>query len=142
MDVYRARNKPDKAIELIQATSHRTNLSPVGVKSLAILAEKLGRVDVAEPIVRQYAALPNTPDGLITLATFLSRHGRVKEALDLYDPLWTQTENPETITAACSQVISIASPPADPVQLDRVAVLDRTGPRTQERLEPPAGKPW
>ena len=59
VEVDRARNQIDKAVELIQTTATRSGLAPLTLKTLAELAEKLGRVDVAEPLYRRYAALPN-----------------------------------------------------------------------------------
>ena len=73
VDVYQARHQLDKAVELIQTSAQRPNLQPIALKTLANLAEKLGRGDVAEPLFRQYASLPNTADGAFALALFLSR---------------------------------------------------------------------
>ena len=88
VEVDRARNQLDKAVDLIQTSAKRSDLAPIAIRSLAELAEKLGRFDIAEQLYRRYAALPNTRDGKIVLAMFLGRHGHIKEALDLCEPLW------------------------------------------------------
>ena len=62
----------------------------MGLKTWRYLAERLDRVDIAEPLYRQYSGLPNTPDGTVdarhyfsaamaaskTHSTFMSRSGR------------------------------------------------------------------
>jgi cellulose synthase operon protein C len=121
VDVYRVRNQLDKAAELIVATSHRPDLLPTASKILAGLAENLDRIDIAEPLYRKYAAQPNTQDGTAVLAQFLSRHGRVKDGLDLYEPLWAQAREPEPLAAASAQLITSSKPPADKAQVARVA---------------------
>ena len=99
MEVYRARNQLDKAVDLIQTAAKRSDLAPIAIRSLADLAEKLDRFDIAEQLYRRYAALPNPQDGKIVLAQFLGRRGHVKEALDLCEPLWA---NPRTVELAAS----------------------------------------
>ena len=44
VEVARARNQLDKAVELIQTSAARSGLAPLALKTLAELAEKLGRV--------------------------------------------------------------------------------------------------
>jgi cellulose synthase operon protein C len=120
LELYRARNRIDKAVELIQTSATLPNLMPMGLKNLAMLAEKLDRTDTAEPLYRQYAALPNIQDGKIELAMFLGRCGRVKDALNVCEPLWANSRDVEMVANACVKLVVFSSGPADPVQLDRV----------------------
>jgi cellulose synthase operon protein C len=121
VDVYLARKQPEKAVELIQASAHRPNLAPAALKTLGSLAEKLDRIDLAEPLYRQYAALPNQSDGAFSLAGFLGRQGRVGEALDVLAPRWAQGRDVDAISAACLEVLSSSGKRADPLQIDRIA---------------------
>ena len=82
VEVNQARNQLDKAVELIQTSAKRSDLAPIAIETLAELAEKLDRFDIAEPLYRRYAALLKPRDGTIVLALFLGRNGHVKEALD------------------------------------------------------------
>ena len=59
-------------------------------------------------------------DGTLTLALFLGRRGRVKDALDVFEPLWAQTANAEAVAAACLDVLASFENPPDPAQFDRV----------------------
>jgi cellulose synthase operon protein C len=121
VDLYRARNELDQALELIQTSAQRTNLAPAALKTLANLAEKLNRNDVAEPLYRQYAALPNNVDGTITLALFLGRRAHVDEALNLLAPLWAQDRETDAVALACLEVLSSADKMTNSLHFDRVA---------------------
>ena len=121
VDVYRARNQVEKAVELIQASAQRPNLQPAAFLALASLADKLGRADVAEPLFRQYASLPNNPDGAVALALFLGRRGRMREALDVVAPLWAHGIDADKLSAACLDVLSSSEKRADSSQFDRIA---------------------
>ena len=106
------------------------------------MAEKLGRFDIAEQLYRQYAALPNTRDGKIVLALFLGRHGHVKEALDLCEPLWANPRNVETVAATCIEVVTSSNDPPDPVQVDRVAGWLEQAIKQKNDSTLPAGCIW
>jgi tetratricopeptide (TPR) repeat protein len=121
VDVCQARKRVDKAVELVQATSHRPNLSPVGVKTLAMLAEKLDRNEIAKQLYERYADLPSAQDGKMTLALYLSRQGRIKDALDICEPFWKQPRDVEALASACVQVVAASNEPLDRVQIDRIS---------------------
>ena len=127
-----------RPLDLIQTSAKRPDLAPIAVRTLADLAEKLGRFDIAEPLYRRYAALPNPRDGAIVQALFLGRHGQVKDALDLCEPLWANPENVETVAAACVEVITSSNDAPDQVQVDRVAGWLEQAIK-QKRLRAPAG---
>jgi cellulose synthase operon protein C len=120
VEVHLARNQPDQAIDLIQSFAKRPDLAPNMIGSLAQLAEKLNRSDVAEQLYRRFAALLTPQDGVIVQAKFLGRHGRVKEALDLCEPLWANPQNVEPAARACIEVLTASNDPPDPTQVDRV----------------------
>jgi cellulose synthase operon protein C len=119
--VYQARNQLDKAVDLIQTSAKRSDLAPNAIETLAGLAEKLNRFDIAEPLYRQYAALLKPRDGVIVQALFLARNGHVKEALDLCEPLWANPQNVEVAAQASVEVITSSNDPPDQLQVDRVA---------------------
>ncbi len=119
VEVHRASNQIDKAVELIQTSAKRSDLVPLSIKSLAGLAEKLGRPDIAGQLYRRYSAVPNTPDGNVVLAMFLGRRGDLKEALNVLEPLWADPGNVEL--AAATSVSLIISNPASDLHVTRVA---------------------
>ncbi len=121
VDLYKARKRPYKALEVIERSASLPNLTPKFLKTLATLAEQLDHLEVADRLYRQYAEQPKIPDGTITLAQFLGRHGQVKEALDLLAPLWGEGGNTETAASACARVIATSDKTADDTQLERVA---------------------
>ncbi len=55
----------------------------------------------------------------LSLALFLRSQGRVKEALDLCEPLWSETTNPEQLVEVTLKVLPDGD--RDKTQLDRVA---------------------
>jgi cellulose synthase operon protein C len=120
VEVAQARNQVDRAVELIQTSAARPGLAPLALKPLAELAERLGRVDIAEQLYRRYEALPNVRDGKIVRAKFLGRQGQIKEALDLCEPLWADPRDVEVAAAACISVVTSAKALSDPEQLERV----------------------
>ena len=121
MELNQAQNQLDKAEELIKTCADRPALTPVALGTLAKLAEKLGRFDLAEKLYRRLAALPATPRGKIELAKFLGRRGNPKEALDICEPLWSRTGEIEGVGRACIEVLAGGTREPDPAQLKRVS---------------------
>ncbi len=93
--LYKAQNQMGKAIELIEATATRADLSDLALSLLAKLADDLGEPNLAEKLYRRLVAKSDRPQTRSALALFLARHGRVQEALDQYEPLWNATTNPD-----------------------------------------------
>jgi tetratricopeptide (TPR) repeat protein len=93
--LHRAKGELSKAIELIEAGGNRPKLPADSVQKLAAVAEEFGRVDLAERLLKQLAARPDRLENRLPLARFLARTGRVGPALDLCEPLWKTTKNPE-----------------------------------------------
>jgi tetratricopeptide (TPR) repeat protein len=120
VELKRAQNRADEAEKLIQSYVDRPDLTLVGCRALADLAEKLGQLELAE---RFYRKLSNTPQGKLLLVAFLGRRGHVKDALDLCEPLWN-TSDPKLVTAVavgCLEALFGSNVPPDAAQLERVA---------------------
>ena len=84
------------------------------------MAEKLNHFDIAENLYRRYADLPNNGEGKRLLALFLGRRGRLKDGLDLIEPLWANPRDAETVATACIVMVASSNATPDPVQIDRV----------------------
>jgi cellulose synthase operon protein C len=119
--LYKAQNQIDKAVELIQASAKRPNLSDPLWQALANLADELGQAKLAEDLLRQSVEKSNRPQNRLALATFLGRHGRVKEALDQCEQLWKGTTDPEELVRSTLAVLLSSSSDHDKAQVDRVA---------------------
>src|SRR5262249_30624213 len=72
----------------------------------------------AEKLYRQAAQESTAPDAMLVVAAFLGRHRRLREALDLCDPLWATSKRPEAV-AQVATVALYANPP-DQRQSQRV----------------------
>jgi tetratricopeptide (TPR) repeat protein len=121
VDVDLARNQIDKAVAEIRACADQPNVDPLALRRLAEVAEKpLGRFEFAEELYRRLTDRSTNPQAKLPLAMFLGRRGRVKEALDICEPLWANERELEAVAARCIEVVS-ASNKDDPSQVDRVA---------------------
>jgi tetratricopeptide (TPR) repeat protein len=117
-----ANNRSESAAARIQAYAGGPQPSPQVLETLANLAEvKLGSsgLTLAEKLYRQVAALPAVPQGKIELAKFLGRHDRSKDALDVLEPLWSNTDAIDGVVTACIDVLLSNQRDPDPVQLNR-----------------------
>jgi tetratricopeptide (TPR) repeat protein len=120
VEIDRARNQIDKAAEAIRAFADRPDLTPLALATLADLSEKLGRFDQAEQLYHRLTDPRKASRDKLPLALFLGRRGRVKEALDICEPLWADERELEVVAAKCIEVVT-ASDKDDPAQLDRAA---------------------
>ena len=120
VEIYLADNQPESAAKLIEECAEQPNLSPQVLKALAEVAEKLGQLKSAEKVYRQIAATRAAPAGTMRLALFLGRHRRVKEALDICEPLWANLAGLDVVIGTCYLVLDGQQQP-DQAQLDRVA---------------------
>ena len=119
--LFKAQNQIGKAIELIQATAKRPDLSDPAWQPLAALTDQLGETKLAEKLLRQLVEKSDRPQNRLALALFLGRQGRVKEALDQCEPLWNATTKPEELVEGTLKVLSFPDGDRDKTQLDRVA---------------------
>ncbi len=124
---YRLQNQLDKVDELLQSFAKRPDLTPGAHGKVAVMAEALGRFELAEKLYQGIVnRWPDLPQGKMWLAAFLGRRGRVKEALDLCEPLWKAAREPEVLASlgfgALFATSSSKDPKfRDPAQVSRVA---------------------
>jgi tetratricopeptide (TPR) repeat protein len=119
--LYRARNEVNKAVELIETGGSRPKLPADSVQKLAAVAEEFGRADLAERLLKQLAARPDRLENRLPLALFLARTGRVGPALDLCEPLWKATANPQALVRTLLKVVLDEKRKAEPAHVDRLA---------------------
>jgi tetratricopeptide (TPR) repeat protein len=112
--VLKAEKRTAEAVPLLTALAKE---QPKEVLPVAGLLEGLGELRAAEEMYRKYASPPEKPEAVLTLAQFLGRQQRTREALDLCEGTW-KTCPPLKVSLACVYVISKA--PVDKVQAERV----------------------
>jgi len=134
VELDRAHDQLDRAAELIRAFAARPQLTSHVIETLANLAEKVGRFELAEQLYRRHAKLSATSQGKITLAKFLGRRDRTAEALDICEPLWSNPAEIETTASACIDVVINGTKKPDPTQLNRVSkTLDQALAQSQNQ---------
>lgn len=123
----RLQNQLDRAAELIANFANRSGLLPPAYSRLAEMAVKLGRPELAERLYKEIVnRWPDLSQGTMLLAEFLGRRGQVKEALDLCEPLWLNTKQPDLLAVVSIRAVFGASDSTvpnshDPTQVSRVA---------------------
>jgi cellulose synthase operon protein C len=117
VELARLRNQVEKASDLIQTSAQHTDLAPSTIKKLAELAEKLGRLEVAERLYRRYASVA-IRDGKTELAMFLGRQNRISDALDLCESIGSNPGDAEIAAAASLNLVLSTNAP--PREVDRV----------------------
>ncbi len=120
VDLHRARNQTDQAVKLIEDFAARGNSSFPIRATLAELAERFGRLELAERIFRELGGSP-APRGKLMLASFLGRHGRAKESLDICEPLWESSTELDLVAATCIEALLPAGGSPDPELMAKVA---------------------
>jgi len=123
----RLQNQLEKVDELLQSFASRPDLTLGAHAKIAETAEALGRFELAEKLCQGIVnRWPDLPQAKVALIAFLARRGRVKDALDLCEPLWKAGREPETLARLSFGALVAASnskvPNAkDPAQVSRVA---------------------
>jgi len=98
LERYRLQNQFDKVDELLESFANRTDLTVGAREKLAEMAEVLGRFELAEKLHRGIVdRWPDLRQKKMALIAFLGRRGRVKDALDLCEPLWKGAQEPEVV---------------------------------------------
>ena len=120
VELNRARNQIDRAASLIEGYAARGNLPLTIHSTLAEMAEKLGRLELAERLYTEIAALP-TARAKLMLAAFLGRHDRSKAALDLCEPLWADSAEIDLVARTSIEALFPSSKTPDKALMDRVA---------------------
>ena len=135
VQIHEACNEVSQAVELIQAFARRPNLIPAVFGALANMAEKLKQLQLAEQLYRQQATLAGTPQNQVLLAAFLARHDRLKQGLDLCEPLWKSGRDVEALAITSIELLFGSEDNAhtpEPAEIKRVADwIDEAIARTQ-----------
>ena len=120
VELFRLSNQLAKAVDLLRAVSEKPNLSPLAMRTLARLAESVDSQALAGQLYKKYADLENSPSAKYPLIIFLAKHDRLKEALDIYEPLFANERDMDLLARTCVNVV-LSSPKYDAVQVERAA---------------------
>src|SRR5262249_11271144 len=95
-ELLKASGQMDRATSLIKTAAERPNAQ---LASLGVLAEKLGLLDLAEQLLRDWEkqARAKNPLAILDLATFFGRTGRLKEAIDICEQAQANGISPEDV---------------------------------------------
>jgi tetratricopeptide (TPR) repeat protein len=120
--ILKAQKQSDKVVELIQTNADLPKQTNNVRLALARLAEELGELGLAERLLQQLA-LQADQQNRMALAQFLSRQGRVKDALDLCEPIWKEAEAQEKdkLVRVLLGILLDEKSKADSTQIDRAA---------------------
>jgi len=116
-----ATGSPDKATARIREIADRPKTAPELARATADLAEELGLMDLAEGLYKRNATEAARLEHQLDYAAFLGRRGRIKEALDVCEPLWKATPNPEPIAPTVIAVLLSSRTYNDESQIGRVS---------------------
>lgn len=116
----KAQGQIDKAVAAIKAVVDRPGLPPALTLAMAGLAEDLGLTEQAESLFRTNTVNSPRLQDHLAYAAFLGRLGRTKEALDVCEPLWKATPNPEAVAPTMIEIIFAPKATLDEVQINRV----------------------
>jgi tetratricopeptide (TPR) repeat protein len=117
VELDRVSNQLDKAEELIRSYANRPALPPQALKSLASLAEKIERFELAGELYNRLASGPTSElQGRLALAEFLGRRGNVKGAIDICESVWpsANARARELVTAVCLEILFDSKDPFSP----------------------------
>ena len=119
-----AAGQPEAASKRFRDCAARADVTTAGRWRLADTAEALGLIDAAERIHRRAADEPppdrQGPPNKVRLAVFLSRHGKLKEAVDICEGLWADAARRENLSAVCVEMLCNPALPVDDAQISRV----------------------
>ncbi|MFO0887988.1 MAG: tetratricopeptide repeat protein [Isosphaeraceae bacterium] len=119
--IRHAQGQPDRAAELLEKMAKDPKGSDVVRIALAKQAEDLKLLELAERLYREAMARADVPQNRLALASFLGRHDRVKEALDLCEPLWNGPLAPEATVQRLLDIVFSSAGRRDRAQVDRLA---------------------
>ncbi|MDG3008115.1 tetratricopeptide repeat protein [Paludisphaera mucosa] len=117
----KANGKIDEATRRIKEIADRPQLAPALARAIGALAENLGLLDMAEGVFKRNAVSSARLPDQLEYAAFLGRRGRVKEALDVCEPLWKASPNPEPVAPTVISVLLSSHEYKDAVQIARVS---------------------
>ncbi len=117
----KAAGKDAEARKAIREIADRPQLAPALARALGGLAEKIDLLDAAEAILKRNAKESPRLEDQLGYATFLGRRGRIKDALDVCEPLWKAQPDPEPIAPAVISILLSEQRFNDPDQVARVS---------------------
>jgi tetratricopeptide (TPR) repeat protein len=123
----KAQERPGEAVAKLKEIADSPGLSPALALATANLAEDLGEIDLAQRLFKLNATASSRLQDRLAYVSFLGRQGRIKEALDVCEPLWTSTPNPEPLVATVVEALFPAKAEPDAAQIERVSQwIDRS----------------
>lgn len=117
----KATGKLDKAEARIKELADRPQLTQILAIHTARLAESLGLYDQAERILVRNAKTSARREDQLEYAAFLGRRDRIKDALDVCEPLWNASPNPDPIAPTVIAVLLASRTFNDATQISRVS---------------------
>jgi cellulose synthase operon protein C len=125
VEIYRIDKQTAQAEESIKVAAGQTDL-PQALEVLASLSEKIERFGLAEELYRRLARQSPAMQNQLPLALFLGRRDRVKDALDICKPPWTNPDprTAEVVAVSCIIILfGSENAPRTPesAQIERVA---------------------
>ncbi|OJW20998.1 MAG: hypothetical protein BGO49_30065 [Planctomycetales bacterium 71-10] len=117
----KARGKDAEALAKVKAIADRPQVAPALARALGGLAEKVGLLDEAEALLKRNATASPRLEDQLEYAAFLGRRGRIKDALDVCEPLWKAAPNPEPVTPTVISILLSEQTFHDPDQVARVS---------------------
>jgi len=117
----KSQGKIDEVVAKLKTVADRPGLSPALALATADLAEDLEQNDLAQRLFKLNATASSRLQDRLAYVAFLGRQGRIKEALDVCEPLWTSTPNPDVLVSTALEVLFPAKTEPDAAQVERVS---------------------
>lgn len=117
----KAMGKAAEALARIKAIADRPQIAPALARALGGLAEKVGLLDQAEAILKRNATTSPRQEDQLEYAAFLGRRGRIKDALDVCEPLWKSSPNPDPVAPTVIAILLSEQTFHDAAQVARVS---------------------
>jgi tetratricopeptide (TPR) repeat protein len=113
--------KNDEAVARLKSIADQPGLSPALALATAGLAEDLGEIELAQRLFKLTATASSRLQDRLAYAAFLGRQGRIKEAIDVCEPLWTSTPDPSVLVNTVLGALFPAKAEPEAAQVERVA---------------------
>jgi tetratricopeptide (TPR) repeat protein len=117
----KAMGKPVAAVAKLKEIADKPGLQPALALASAGLAEDVGELDLAQRLFKVNAAASPRLQDRLAYAAFLGRQGRIKEAVDVCEPLWNAAPNPEPLVTTVIEALFPAKTEPDAAQVERVS---------------------
>jgi tetratricopeptide (TPR) repeat protein len=117
----KAMGKPVEAVAKLKEIADRPGLNSGLALQCAGLAEDVGELELAQRLFKLNAAASSRLQDRLAYAAFLGRQGRIKEAIDVCEPLWNAAPNPEPLVSTVIEALFPAKAEPDAAQVERVS---------------------